>query len=416
MIQFSKFTLDNGLRVIVHPDPSTPIVTINVLYNVGARDEDTERTGFAHLFEHLMFGGSANIPAYDTPLQQVGGENNAFTNNDITNYYLSLPKDNIETGFWLESDRMKALDFSQTSLDIQKSVVIEEFKQRYLNQPYGDVWLLLRPLAYKKHPYQWATIGKDIDHIKNATLEDVKSFFYSHYAPNNAILSLTGDIDPGQIKKYVKKWFGDIEKREIKQRIIPEEPPQTLPQSKTVYRDVSSNAIYKVFHMCGRLDKDYYATDLISDILSNGLSSRLYQNLIKENPLFSEINAYISGSIDPGLFIITGKVSEGVSMEQADKAILRELKKMQNEPPMEKELEKVKNKVESSLIFSDISGLNKAMNLAYYELLGNADMLNSTIEQYRKVTKEDIQEVSSKIFKEENMSTLYYLTQQSEQN
>jgi predicted Zn-dependent peptidase len=411
MIQFNKFTLDNGLRVIVHPDSSTPIVTINVLYNVGARDEDPEKTGFAHLFEHLMFGGSANIPSYDTPLQQVGGENNAFTNNDITNYYLSLPKENIETGFWLESDRMKALDFSQKSLDIQKNVVIEEFNQRYLNQPYGDVWLLLRPLAYKKHPYQWATIGKDIDHIRNATLEDVKSFFYSHYAPNNAILSVAGDINPDQIRKFTKKWFGDIEKRDVKRRVIPEEPPQESSQSKTVYRNVPSNAIYKVFHMCERLNKDYYATDLISDILSNGLSSRLYQNLVKENPLFSEINAYISGSIDPGLFIVTGKISEGVHPERADEAIMEELRKMKEALPGKKELEKVKNKVESSLIFSDISGLNKAMNLAYYELLGDADMLNTAIEQYRKVTPEDIQNVSSVVFMEKNMSTLYYLAQ-----
>lgn len=416
MIEFSQFTLDNGLRVIVHPDPSTPIVTINVLYNVGARDEDPEKTGFAHLFEHLMFGGSANIPSYDTPLQQVGGENNAFTNNDITNYYLSLPKDNIETGFWLESDRMKALDFSQKSLDIQKNVVIEEFKQRYLNQPYGDVWLLLRPLVYKKHPYQWATIGKDINHIKNAKLEDVKSFFYSHYAPNNAILSITGDINPDQIKELTNKWFGNIEKRNIKQRSIAKEPVQTFPQSKTVYREVPSDAIYKVFHMCGRLEKEYYATDLISDILSNGLSSRLYQNLVKENPVFSEVNAYISGSIDPGLFIVTGKISEGFLPEQADEAIMEELRKMKETPPEEKELEKVKNKVESSLIFSDISGLNKAMNLAYYELLGDANMLNTTIDQYRKVTPEDIQNVSSSVFREENMSTLYYLTQQSEKN
>ncbi|MEA1897434.1 MAG: pitrilysin family protein, partial [Bacteroidota bacterium] len=308
MIEFDKFTLNNELRVLVHKDNSSPIIAMNILYDVGARDEDPERTGFAHLFEHLMFGGSKNIPVYDEPLQKVGGENNAFTNNDITNYYLTLPASNLETGFWLESDRMMALDFSQRSLDVQKNVVIEEYKQRYLNQPYGDVSLLLRPLSYKVHPYRWPTIGESIDHIKNATLNDVKSFFYSHYAPNNAILSISGNVETEQIYKLTEKWFGGIEKRDIAVRKLDKEPKQTGARELTEKKDVPSNAIYMAYHMCDRKSELYHATDFLSDILSNGLSSRLYQRLVKGKRLFSNINAYISGSVDPGQFIISGNL------------------------------------------------------------------------------------------------------------
>lgn len=409
MIKFDRFELDNGLKVIIHKDKTTPIVAINIVYNVGARDEMPEKTGFAHLFEHLMFGGSVNIPSYDTPLQKIGGSNNAFTNNDITNYYLTLPKQNIETGFWLESDRMLSLAFSPKSLEVQRSVVIEEFKQRYLNQPYGDVYLLLRPLAYKHHPYQWATIGKEISHIENASLKDVKDFFYKHYAPNNAVLVVAGDVETSEIRILADKWFGGIQKRNIAKRNLPIEPKQTEARKLTVKRDVPFDAIYKAFHMCAKTHPDYYATDLVSDILSNGNSSRLYQRLVKEKQLFSEINAYIMGSVDAGLFIFSGKLIDGVKMEDAENAIQNEINLIKSEVVSNEELNKLKNKVESALRFSEITALNKAMNLAFAELIGDANNVNKEIDNYLAVTPEEINKVANDIFREENSSTLYYL-------
>ena len=412
MIKFERFTLDNGLKVITHSDPSTNIVAFNLLYNVGSRDESPERTGFAHLFEHLMFEGSRHIPSFDNPLQMVGGDNNAFTNNDITNYYITLPKENLETAFWLESDRMFGLDFSKKKLDIQKNVVIEEFNQRYLNQPYGDVYLLLRPLAYTIHPYQWATIGKDISHIKNASLQEVKDFFYHHYAPNNAILSVAGNITKNEIEILANKWFGPIESRNIKARNLPKEPKQLQARSLTVNRQVPFNAIYKAFHMSSKLHPDYYTTDLISDLLANGNSSRLYQNLSKERHLFSDINAYISGDIDEGLFVVAGKLMKGISIDEAENAINEELLKIGTDEISNYELEKVKNKFESVYQFGQLNALNKAMELAYQELLGDANRINQEIDNYRKVTKTDIKKVAKELFNVNNSSTLYYLTNQ----
>lgn len=408
MINFERFELSNGLKVIVHKDISTPIVAVNVLYNVGAKDEHPEHTGFAHLFEHLMFGGSKNIPKYDEPLQRVGGENNAFTNNDITNYYLSLPKQNIETAFWLESDRMLELAFSEKSLKVQRDVVCEEFRQVYLNQPYGDVWLLLRPLAYKVHPYLWTTIGKNIDHIQNATMDDVKAFFRKFYNPNNAILTVAGDVNTSEIEVLAKKWFGPISRGEDYKRNLPEEPIQTEPRELTVERDVPYHAIYKAYHMCARNDPEFHTTDIISDILSNGKSSRLHKELVKKQKLFSDINAYISGDIDKGLFIITGKLVEGVEMENAEKAIDFELEKLKNSKVEEFELNKTKNKIEATMVFSEMNVLDKAMNLAYYEVLGNAAEMNRQIERYNQVTQEKICKQAEIIFNKNNCSTLYY--------
>ncbi|WP_320018007.1 pitrilysin family protein [Labilibaculum manganireducens] len=408
MIEFDKFTLKNGLRVIVHRDETTPMAAVNILYNIGAKDENPERTGFAHLFEHLMFGGSINIPNYDEPLQMVGGDNNAWTNNDITNYYLTVPKANLETAFWLESDRMLSLAFSEKSLEVQRSVVIEEFKQRYFNQPYGDVWLHLRPLAYKEHPYQWPTIGKSIDHIEKATLEEVKDFFFHHYAPNNAIMVVAGNVDTQQVKELSEKWFGPIERREIQERNLPVEPTQNEFRSKRIESNVPFDAIYMAFHMGKRMDEDFYIIDLVSDVLSNGQSSRIFQSLVKEKNLFSSIDAYITGEFEPGLFLISGKMVEGVAMETAEAAIWEELNKMATTKVDEYELQKVKNKVESSLVFSEISYLNKAMNLATHELLGDADDINKEVEKYQKVSVADILNSSAKIFRKENCSTLYY--------
>ncbi len=408
MMKFEKFVLANGLKVIVHQDKSTPLACINILYNVGSRDENPDQTGFAHLFEHLMFGGSINIPNYDEPLQRVGGENNAFTTNDITNYHLTLPAENIETGFWLESDRMLNLAFSGKSLEVQRNVVIEEFKQRYLNQPYGDVWLLLRPMAYKVHPYRWDTIGKEISHIENAKIEDVKNFFKRFYCPNNAIMVVAGNITINEVRSLSEKWFDPIPRGRENNRNLPQEPEQTEARSLTVEREVTADAIYKAYHMCSRLDKEYYAVDLISDILSQGNSSRLHNALIKNKKLFSDIHAYVLGDIEKGLFVISGKITKGVSMEQADEGVLQELLKMQSELVTTEELTKVKNKIESSQVFGEMDILNKSTNLAIAELLGNADLINKEVEKYNAVTAEQIREQATIIFKNENCSTLYY--------
>lgn len=410
MIKFERFTLDNGLRVLVHEDHTTPMAVLNILYDVGARDEDEEQTGFAHLFEHLMFGGSVNIPVYDEPLQRVGGENNAFTSNDITNYYITLPSANIETAFWLESDRMLDLAFSEKSLDVQRNVVCEEFKQRYLNQPYGDVWLQLRPLAYTTHPYKWATIGKELKHIEDAKIEDVKAFFKKHYTPSNAILVVGGDVTLDQVKDLTEKWFGPIPSVKKHERNLPVEPEQTEFRSKTIHADVPVNAIYMAFKMPGRLDSSYYAYDLLSDVLSLGQSSRLHQNLVKEQQLFSDINAYIMASIDPGMFIVEGKLAEGVSVEQAENAVWKELLSVAENGLTETELLKVKNKGESISAFNKLSLLDKAMDLAYHELLGDADNVNHEIEKYAAVTASQIQELVKENIKRERCSTLYYLS------
>ncbi|RQO78913.1 peptidase M16 [Pedobacter sp. KBW01] len=412
MVDFNRFTLANGLKVLVHEDATTPMAVLNILYDVGARDEDPDKTGFAHLFEHLMFGGSINIPNYDEPLQRVGGENNAFTSNDITNYYITLPAENIETAFWLESDRMLSLAFSEKSLDTQRNVVSEEFKQRYLNQPYGDVWLKLRPLAYKKHSYRWATIGKELSHIENATMDDVKAFFKKHYTPQNAILVVGGNVKTEDVKKLAEKWFEPIPAGEKYHRNLVQEEPQTEARQETIKANVPLNAIYMAFKMPGRLNNDYYAFDLLSDVLSRGQSSRLYNSLLKEQQLFSDINAYISSSLDPGLFIIEGKLVEGVAIETAEKAIWTELDKLKTELVLDTELTKVKNKVESILVFSEMSLLDKAMNLAYYELLGDAALLNKETAEFLKVQSADIKRIANETFGKKSSSTLYYLTEE----
>lgn len=409
MIQFEKFKLKNNLTVIVHQDKSTPMACLNIIFDVGARDEDENKTGFAHLFEHLMFGGSVNIPNYDEPLQLVGGENNAFTTNDITNYYCTVPSENLETAFWLESDRLLSLAFDKKSLEVQRSVVIEEFKQRYLNQPYGDVWLLLRPLIYNVHPYKWATIGKEIKHIEDATMEDVKAFFKAHYTPSNAVLVVAGDVEVKQVKLLAEKWFEPIDAGIKLKRNLPAEPEQTEYRSLTVERDVPISSIYRAYRMCARTDEEYHTIDLLSDILSRGNSSRLYKNLIKDKQLFSDINAYVMGDFDKGLFVISGKINDGVTIEQAEAGIDAEIAKIQNELVAADELQKCKNKIESTVTYSEADVLNKATNLAISELLGDANLINLEIENYQKVTAEGIKEQANKILKKTNCSTLFYL-------
>lgn len=408
MIKFNRFELSNGLKVIHHYDESTPLVAFNLLYDVGARDENPDRTGFAHLFEHLMFGGSKHIPNFDEPLQKAGGQSNAFTSNDITNYYCTLPKDNLETAFWLESDRMMELAFTPKSLEVQRNVVIEEFKQRYLNQPYGDIWLLLRPLAYRKHPYQWATIGKEIKHIAEATMEEVKSFFYKHYSPRNSVICVAGDVPLERVKELSEKYFGDVPDREKYVRALPKEPFQNEFRELSVERDVPADAIYMAFHMCSRTDEDYYPTDLISDILSRGKSSRLFKGLVLDNPKFNEISAYVSGSLDNGLFIITGKPAKEVSLEEAQTLIWEYVEELKSTLVSERELEKVKNKVESSNVFGEMSVLNKAMSLCFYELVNSAEEINHEVDKYMKVQREDIRRVANILFQKENCSVLNY--------
>ena len=407
-MKINKLRFNNGLRLVHNEDTSTQMVALNVVYDVGARDEHPEHTGFAHLFEHLMFGGSVNIPDYDAPLQLAGGENNAWTNNDITNYYLTVPKPNVETGFWLESDRMLGLAFSEQSLEVQRGVVMEEFKQRCLNQPYGDVGHLLRPLAYKVHPYRWPTIGKELSHISQVTLEEVKSFFYRFYAPNNAVLAVTGNISWEETVRLTEKWFAPIPRREVPVRQLPQEPVQTEERRLTVERNVPLDALFMVYHICSRDDADYYAYDILSDILSNGRSSRLNRKLVQEEKLSSSIDAYISGTRDAGLIHVSGKPSVGVSLEQAEAAVRRELDALKQSPVGEQELEKVKNKFESTQIFGNINYLNVATNLAWFELTGQAEDINLEVERYRSVTAEQLHAVAQKTFREENSAVLYY--------
>lgn len=408
MIKVNRHTLGNGLRIVHSEDLSTQMVALNLLYDVGAKDENPAHTGFAHLFEHLMFGGSVNIPDYDGPVQQSGGENNAWTNNDITNYYLTLPAQNVETGFWLESDRMLSLDFNPRSLEVQRQVVMEEFKQRNLNQPYGDVSHLVRSLAYKEHPYQWPTIGKELSHIANATLDEVKEFFFRFYAPDNAILAVTGNISFERTVELAEKWFGSIPRRNVVPRNLPRESVQTEERRLMVERNVPIDALYMVFHMSDRCHPDYYAFDMLSDILSSGRSSRFIRHLVMEKQVFTAVDAYISGSVEAGLFHITGKPAPGITLEEAETAIWEELDNLKTSLIEEQELEKVKNKYESDQIFSNINYLNVATNLAYFELIGKAEDINDEVSKYRAVTAEQMKDVAQRTFVRRNCSTLYY--------
>ncbi|MFN3530432.1 MAG: M16 family metallopeptidase [Bacteroidia bacterium] len=411
MINYETHRLANGLRVIAHPNQSSQLAAFNLMYDVGARDESPEKTGFAHLFEHLMFGGSVNIPDYDAVAQIMGAENNAFTNNDITNYYLTFPANQLEKAFWLESDRMLQLDFSERSLEVQRQVVIEEFKQRYLNQPYGDVWLKLRPLAYKKHPYQWATIGKEISHIENATLADVEAFFYRHYRPDNAVLCVSGPYEPALIFALAEKWFGGIPASGRPPRVLPAEPKQLAQRREITSAPVPVDALYMAFHMPAKGLPAYFATDLLSDVLSRGKSSRLYRRLVKEQALFSQVNAYISGDADPGLLLINGQLVKGVKMADAEAAVWTELERLQQELVAEEELQKNLNQIESSLLFSETQGLNVAMSLCLHTLLGNTAAINSDFENYQAVTPRILQAQACEIFKPQNASILEYYAQ-----
>lgn len=411
MISYKKHILKNGLTLLTHKDSTTPMLAVNIIYKVGARDEQEDLTGFAHLFEHLMFEGSCNVPSFDTPIQMASGENNAFTSNDYTDYYIVLPKDNIETALWIESDRMKALSINQHSLDIQKSVVIEEFNQRYKNKPYGDLWKIIREMCYKEHPYKWQTIGKDISHIQNASLGEVEQFYNTFYNPNNAILSVAGDFEHEYIVELVEKWFGDIENKGVAPVLTVVEPQQTSPRRETVERDVPVDFVYICFKMDKRISKEFVICDTISDILSSGNSSRMVQNLVRDKRLFTSVNAYLTGEIDAGLFVVMGQVAEGIEIATAEAALWGELEYMKTNHIDSQELQKVKNKFEVNTIFGELNVMNKAMNLGFYELLGDIDYINNELECYKSVTREEMMVCSQRVFDVNRSSTLIYKRQ-----
>jgi len=406
MIEFKEFVLDNGLKVIFHEDRTTPLAVVNVLYDVGARDEDESKTGFAHLFEHLMFGGSKNIPSFDTPLQMAGGECNAFTSNDITNYYTILPAENVETVFWLESDRMLELAFTPKSLEVQRGVVIEEFKQRYLNQPYGDVWLQFRPLIYKEHSYKWATIGKEISHIEEASMEDVKAFFYKHYSPENAVMVVGGNLDFEHVKSLAEKWFAPISKRQKYNRALPPEPVQLEERRLVIEREVPSNSIYMAFRMGSRTSNDHYVGDLCSDVLAGSKSSRLYNRLVLQEKKFSSISAYITAALEDGILIISGNLDESVSFEEAETLIWSELDGLILEEMNAAELTKVKNKHKTGKVFSEQSLMNRVMNIAFFENMGLLHELNNELHHYDVITSKDMQAFAKKTFDRSKQSVL----------
>lgn len=408
MIKINTHILENGLRLIHHYDATTQMVALNFLYDVGSRDETPGQTGIAHLFEHLMFGGSEHIPDFDTPLQVAGGESNAWTSDDITNFYDIIPAHNIETAFWLESDRLNKLAFSQKSLEAQKNVVIEEFKQRCLNVPYGDVAHIIRANAFHKHTYRWPVIGEKVEDIENVTLDTVRNFFYSHYAPNNVILCVSGNIHFDRAVELAEKWMSHIPKRDIKQRTIQPEPKQVAQRCVELHREVPQDMIVKAYHMCGRLDTEYHASDIISDILANGNSARFFQNVLMKTEFFTDLDASIWGSIDPGLMVVKGRLRPGVSFDEANEIVDNELNRLATDGVTQYEVDKFVNKYESKECFENISYSEKASKLCYYELLGEARDINDEVNKYRRLNNDDIIRVARKVFCKENETRLYY--------
>ncbi len=408
MPKINRKILANGLTLVHVENKATQMVALNLVYKVGAKDENPNRTGFAHLFEHLMFSGSRNIPNFDQPLQNAGGENNAWTNNDITNFYLTVPSQNVEIGFWLESDRMLDLVIDEKAVAVQKGVVIEEFKQRNLNQPYGDVGHLIRDLAYQVHPYRWPTIGRDISHIKAATLAEIQDFYDVFYTPNNAILAVSGNIDFATTLALTEKWFGPIDRYSAYTKPLIIEPKQLQPRRREVRRKVPLDSLFMAFHMSDRKSTSFYAFDILSDLLSNGTSSRFYQNLVLDKKIFSSVDAYISGSVDAGLFHICGQPHAGISLEQAEAAVWDELRQLQKEKVSTYELTKVKNKFEANFIFSNINYLNVATNLAWFELLGDVEGINTEVDNYKAISADYLQEVAQAAFQPSNCAILYY--------
>ena len=408
MIPYRRKTLANGLTVLANRDRQSKLAAVNILYKVGARNENPGRTGFAHLFEHLMFRGTRSVENFDLPVQMASGDNNAFTNNDYTDFYMTLPAANIETALWLESDRIEGLDITPEKLGTEKKVVIEEYRQRYLNQPYGDQTLLLRALAYKTHPYRWAAIGLTPDHIAQATLDDVREFYRTHYHPSNAILSMSADIEEERMLARAEKGFGALPDRPAAPCPTPQEPPQTEARREEVQRDVPATTVTVAYPMGGRLSPDFYTADLVSDLLSGGDSSRLYTRLVKQRRLLSSVNAYITGDLDPGLFIFTGQLLPQTTPEQAEEAFREEIETLCRIPAEAREMQKVKNKFEANTLFGELNVMNKAMNLGFYEMLGDAELANREVDAYGAVTADSILDFSRRTFRPERSSTLIY--------
>jgi len=406
MINYHKFTLLNGLRVLFHKDETTPMAVVNTLYDVGARDEHYNLTGLAHLFEHLMFSGSKNVENFDQSLQKVGGQSNAFTSNDITNYYINLPKNQIETALWVESDRMTQLVLSDKNLETQRQVVIEEFKQRYLNQPYGDTWLELRPLVFEQHPYQWATIGKNLDHIERVKKQDALDFYDQFYHPNNAVLCIAGSFENDEVEDLVHAWYGDLPAGKRSKRLLPIEPMQKEYRRKEIERDVPACAFYFAFKMEGRNSEQYAIADLVSDILGRGKSSLLYQRYFQEKQWVSEISAFILGSLDPGLLVIAGKLHDENKVSDLESDLFEFIEEIKQKGVFQKDLDKVRNKFLTSKMFEELSLYSRAMNLAYFELLGDANLINTETKNYQRINTEMIQNTMKEILKMESCSTL----------
>lgn len=409
MVDFSRTILPNGLRVLVHEDHSTPLVAVNISYFVGSRDEQADKTGFAHLFEHLMFAGSKNVPDFDGPLQHAGGENNAYTTNDYTTFYEILPAENLETALWLESDRMLALSINKKALSVQQKVVVEEFKETCLNEPYGDSWHHLSEMMYHEHPYRWPVIGLKPEHVEHATIDDVRHFYRQWYTPNNAVLSIAGKVNTQEVLGLVEKWFSAIPGGPVVQRQLPVEPPQSGPVRREVKAAVPATAIFLAFRMPARLQAEFYPVDLLSDVLAQGHSSRLYRRLLKERPLFSQIDAFVTANLDPGLFIVEGRPADGVAVDTALNAVWEELEDLKNNPIPERELEKIKHRFESTVVFSEMSALNKAQNLSYYELMSHAELMNEETETYLQLSPADLQRAAQEIFRSDNSATLVYV-------
>lgn len=412
MVSFSRHILPNGLRLLIHEDPNTPLVAVNTLYYVGSRDERPDRTGFAHLFEHLMFAGSRHVKDFDEPLQHAGGENNAYTTNDYTTFYEILPAENLETALWLESDRMAHLRISERVLDVQRRVVVEEFKETCLNEPYGDSWHHISEMMYKQHPYRWPVIGLNPQHVEEARLEEVKAFYQTWYRPNNAVVSIAGNIKTEEALRMAEKWFANIPAGPAPVRNLPPEPPQTTAQHRVLEADVPIPAVYLCFRTPARAHDDFYPLDLLSDVLCNGPSSRLYRRLLKEQQLFSSIDAYVTANFDPGLLIVEGRLNADVQPEKALEAIWAELKLLQESPVDGRELDKIRHRFESTLVYSELSILNKAQNLGFYEALQRAELMNEETDRYLAVSAAEMQRAAQVTFRPENSAALIYVPKQ----
>jgi len=408
MVEFHKFQLQNGIRLIVQPNKDTAIASLNVLYDVGSKDEQPDKTGLAHLMEHLMFEGSVNIPNYDAVLQNAGGENNAFTNNDVTNYYLYLPAQNLELGFWLESDRLYQLALTEKKFLNQQKVVLEEFEETTLDIPYGDAWHHLRNLTYKKHPYRWPVIGLTREHVANFTYNDVINFYEKHYQPQHSIWVVAGPVNVDEVKAMAEKWLANLPNNTTYKRSLFNEPEQHEFRQKTIEGNLPSDALYMAFKMPGRNNKNYHACEILSDVLATGRSSRFEQNLVKKQRLFSSINAFVTSDLEQGMFVVEGMVNSGVSLSNAEASVWNELELLKTELVGEKELERIKNKIETTIAFSENNPLNTAINIAFYELMGNANEINEEIGKFRSLTSPQIKATANKLFQKNKCSTVRY--------